>query len=329
MLTLNAREALRALYDSRNYTEVVRTLSDLPRATLLEVPEHGYMLADAARRVGGVPDLLALITDVVEVARRQDDKKTLCCALNLQGVLLLEQGLAQAAERAWCDLVIVATAADDSQFVARASNNLGVAAILNMRLEVAITNFQRAISAYLRLGYARGCAQAHQNLGIVFRELDHVQDAHAHFENAITFAQTADCPDDVARAEQESALLMVYADEDLTDAESAAHRALDAFAQLKQPAGTAEAFRVVGVVALARGQREEARLSFDSALKIARELKLRLLEAETMLGLARLARLANDAPTSYNLQLLATEIFRDIGAEPWGDRVRLRMESLA
>ncbi len=328
MLTDNARDAVREHYQARNYDEVVRTLSEVPRAALLEVPEHAYMLADAARRVGGYPDILPLTSDVVEVARAQDDKATLCRALNLQGVLLLEQGQRQAAERAWFELVAVATSADDPQFVARASNNLGVSAILDMRLETAITNFQRAISAYVRIGWAHGCAQAHQNLGIVFRELDHVQESHAHFQHAMTFARTADCIDDVARAEHESALLMVYARENLVEAEQAAQRALDIFSQLKQPAGTAETFRVLGVVAMAREHFEEAQHQFDSAFQIARELKLRLLEGETLLGLSRLARLRHDPPGGYQREQVALEIFREMSAEPWGAQVRKRMDSL-
>jgi tetratricopeptide (TPR) repeat protein len=197
-----------------------------------------------------------------------------------------------------------------------------------MRLETAITNFQRAISSYLRLGYARGCAQAHQNLGIVCRELDHVQDAHKHFETSITFARTADCIDDIARAEQETALLMVYGGEDLERAEQFAQQALDRFAQLRQPAGTAEAMRVLGVVALARRRLEEAEQALTEALRIARELKLRLLEGETLLGLGRVARLQNDAPRAYNLQQQAETVFSDIGAQAWGEQVRRRMDAL-
>ena len=300
----------------------------MPRDVLLQTPEQAYLLVDAARRVGGVPDPLALISDVVQTARDQNDMDILCCALNLQGVLLLENGQAQAAERAWCDLVIVASAADNPQYVARASNNLGIAAIVDMRLETAITSFQRAISAYLRLGYAKGCGQSHQNLGIVFRELDHPQDAHTHFQLAITFAQSADCVDDVARAEHEMALLMVYSHEDLSRAAELARQSLDTFADLKQPAGTAESLRVNGLVALARGMRDEATDALDNALHIARDMKLRLLEAETLLGLAAIARLNNDAPASYNLQHHAHTIFHEIGAVPWGEQVQRRMAAI-
>jgi tetratricopeptide (TPR) repeat protein len=328
MLAMNPVAAVRDEYAARNYSAVVQSLRDVPRDVILQTPELGYLLADSARRAGGVADVLPLIASVVEAAREQDDMDVLCRALNLQGVLLMDAGHRQAAERAWCDLVIVATAADNSQYVARASNNLGVAAIVDMRLETAITSFQRAISAYLRLGYAKGCAQSHQNLGIVHRELDHPQDAHTHFQLAITFANSADCMDDVARAEQEMALLMVYAHEDLQRAEELARHALERFAELKQPAGTAEALRVNGIVALARRSPVEAGYTLNSALHIARDMKLRLLEAETLLGLAAAARLQPDAPTSYNLQQQALAIFQQIGAPAWGEQVQRRMTAL-
>ena len=321
-------DAAREHYQQRNYDAVVESLRDVPRDLLLQVPQQGYLLADAARRVGGIPDTLGLISDVVRAARDHNDTDVLCCALNLQGVMLLEAGQSQAAERAWCDLVIVATSVDNSQYVARASNNLGIAATVDMRLETAIASFQRAISAYLRLGYAKGCAQSHQNLGIVFRELDHPQDAHTHFQLAITFAQSADCIDDIARAEQEMALLMVYSREDLERAAELASQALDRFAELKQPAGTAEALRVNGVVALARGMRDEAAAALNSALQIARDLNLRLLEAETLLALAAIARLNNDAPNSYTLQHQAYSIFDEIGASAWGEQVHRRMTAV-
>ena len=321
-------DAAREHLENRNYAEVVRLLGRVPREDLLQVPEQGYLLADAGRRVGGIDDSLGLISAVVDAARTQRDNEVLCRALNLQGVMLMECGQSQAAERAWCDLVIVASEADSPQYVARASNNLGIAATVNMRLETAISSFQRAISAYVRLGYARGCAQSHQNLGIVFRELDHLQEAHQHFQQAMMFARSVDCPDDVARAQQESALLMVYGSEDLHRAGELASQALDKFSELRQPAGTAEALRVVGVVALARGSTDEAEQTLQNALTMARDLKLRLLEAETLLGLAAIARRKHDAPSSYTLQHQAHLIFDEIGAVPWGEQVQRRMAVL-
>ena len=116
-MTQDARE----LYEARNYAGVVTLLADTPREMLVARPEQGFMLADAARRVGGVPDVVSLIDEVVEAARSQGETTVLCNALNLQGVLLLEAGRAHAAERAWCDLVIIATEAD-SRTIAAVTN---------------------------------------------------------------------------------------------------------------------------------------------------------------------------------------------------------------
>jgi tetratricopeptide (TPR) repeat protein len=321
-MTLDARE----LYEARNYTGVVKLLVDTPREMLVARPEQGFMLADAARRVGGVPDVISLIDQVVETARSQGETTVLCNALNLQGVLLLEAGRAHAAERAWCDLVIVATEADSPDFVARASNNLGVAAILSMRLDDAITAFNRSVSAYLRIGYARGLAQSHQNLGIVFRALEHENESLAAFERAMMWARTAECTDDVARAEQELALLLLYSFKDADSAFTTARQALDRFTELGQPAGRAEALRVIGVIEIARGNVTEAEAALTESLDIARACMLRLLEGEVLLAQGVIPHI--DPEQKQRLFRQAGEIFADIGASAWGEHVRGRMEEL-
>lgn len=318
--TMDAREQ----YDARNYGVVVKLLSQLPREKLIAEPEQGFMLADAARRVGGFDDLIDLTVEVIESARRQGADDVLCDALNLHGVLLLEAGYALAAERAWCDLVIVASRADNSEFVARASNNLGVAAILSMRLEDAISAFNRSVSAYLRLSYARGLAQSHQNLGIVFREMDHEKDSLANFERAMTWAYAADCMDDVARAEQELALLLLYSGKDVVSAATTAQQALDRFTELEQPGGRAEALRVIGVIEIARGNAEAAKVVLNEAMEVAQSCGLRLLEGEILLAQAVL----QDTGQRQIILTQAERIFSDIGAKAWGMQVRRRMEEL-
>lgn len=312
-------------YKARNYAAVVQMLGGATRDALLANPNQGFMLADAGRRVGNVANVLELIADVVEAARTQRADLVLCNALNLHGVLLLEAGYAPAAERAWCELVDVATEADNSEFVARASNNLGVAAILAMRLDDAITSFNRSVTAYLRLGYSRGLAQSHQNLGIVFRELDHEKESLASFERAMTWAYSADCIDDVARAEQELALLLLYAGKDAGTAATTARQALDRFTDLGQPAGRAEALRVIGVVEIARGNFEAAASALDESLEIACTCGQRLLEAEVLLACAALP---SGQQSSYLIGRAET-IFEEMGAAPWGAQVRKRMEALA
>jgi hypothetical protein len=316
---------VKAAYDARDYARVVQLLQSTSVDVITENTSLGVMIADSARRVGGVPDVVELINAVVTRARPSE---AYCDALNLQGVLLLERGHAQAAERAWCDLVIAATELDSVAHVARASNNLGVAAILDMRLDDAVLSFHRAVSAFMRNGYYRGLAQSHQNLGIAFRELDHLDESHSHFQRAMTFAYAADAMDDVARAEEEMALLFVYTKEDLKTAASLANQALKRFTELQQPAGIAQAMRVVGITALARGSIASAERSLHASLAIASERKLRLLEAETLLALCALAHKKDMRGHSRLLQEQAERTFAEIFVENWGKQVALRMQQL-
>lgn len=320
---IDAKEA----YNARDYARVVQLLYGVPRDQLLTAPEYGFMLADSARRVGGVADVLELTSAVVDRSRERFPA-TFCEALNLLGVLQLERGHAQAAERTWCELVDVATQDDSPSYVARASNNLGVAAILSMRLEEAISSLQRACAAYMRMGYSRGLAQSNQNLGIVYRELDRMDDAHGHFQRAITFAYAADCLDDVARAEEEMALLFVYNGKDCATAMPLAQSALKRFTELKQPSGIAQSMRVIGICNLATGQIDAAERSLHASLALASERKLRLLEAETLLALATLVQKKEMQGHARMLREQAERIFADIYAVPWGEQVAARMAAL-
>lgn len=318
----------RSCYEAFDYEGVVRLLGHLPRADLLAEPERAFLLADAARRVGGVDDVLQLTMQAAHAAR-SSHSELLCQILNLEGILQFERGLTQAAERTWCDLVEVATSVDEPQFVARASNNLGITAVLSMRLDDAIASFQRAVSAYLRLGYARGLAQSHTNLGIVFRELDQEHEAWASFQRALTWAYTAECMDDVARAEEELALFHLYLIGDRRTALATATTALERFQELRQPGGIAHASRTIGVVALAQRDFGHAADSLERALELARAHRLQLLEAETLLALACLAYRRGSPPQSVMMQQQAHEIFEKIDAEPWGEQVARRMTQIS
>lgn len=322
MLTVTAD--VREYYAARDYSGVVELLRAVPREQLLQSPEQAFLLADSARRVGGLADVMSLAGAVVDVARSQEQQRLLCDALNLHGVLLLEAGHSHAAQRAWFELVNVASESDIPEYVARASNNLGVAAVLAMRLDDAIKSFQRSVAAYVRLAYPRGLAQSYQNLGIVYREMDNEDESHAHFQRAITWAYAASCPDDVARAEQELALLLLYSGNQVAAAMKSAQKAVVRFTDLAQPGALAEAQRVVGVVAIANHEHARAHAVLTEALETARTQQLRLLEAETLVALARLAATGS----RVQLEQQAAAIFSEIGAEAWGEQVKKRMAGL-
>lgn len=316
-----------ARYEACDYVGVVELLGRLPRELLLAEPAEAVLLAHSARRVGGVDNLLEFVDETVEAARNSDPA-VLCDALNLRGGLLFEQGRVQAAERTWCDLVDVATTVDEPRFVARASNNLGVTAILSMRLENAISSFHRAVSSYLRLGHARGLAQSHTNLGIVYREMDHELETYANFQRALTWGHAAEATEEIARTEGELALYQLYICKDFSAARTTAQEALERYTSLGQPGGIAHVTRVTGLIAIAKGQYAAADELLDRALIAARQYNIMLLQGETLLGLAANAQLRGALPQKFTFDEQAREIFGALSAEPWGAQVALRMQQL-
>ena len=111
---------------------------------------------------------------------------------NLLGALLFESGLVSEAEDRFGELLERATEWQNDEFAARASNNLGVLANVRGERERALTFYQRALASYQRLGYLRGLAQTHYNLGVFFLEAGRIEEAIACYRKALGLRHKSD-----------------------------------------------------------------------------------------------------------------------------------------
>ncbi|HEX6938460.1 MAG TPA: tetratricopeptide repeat protein [Longimicrobiales bacterium] len=319
----------RALDAARDYGGVVELLAPWEAAGFDADPELGYLLAEARRRVGESGAALALLRAIERACRRRGNDRLHRSRLNLLGVLLFERGEITDAVQAWGELLDAASRAGDEDFVARANNNLGVVATLRGDSREALASYQRAITAYQRLGRRRGLAQAHQNLAITFQALGFGWEADAHFRRAIGYAVADGSQDEQARAEQEWALLILELRRDPGLAQAMAYRALERFRAIGDPAGEGETRRVLGIIALAERNLDVARADLSDARETARELGLRLLEAEAAEALAAVEEAAGRTEAAAALRAAAEAAFAAIGAAGWGARFRERIAGIA
>ncbi len=311
----------RALEADRDFVGLAKLLEPLPLPELLSEPELAYLLADARRRAGDRRGGLELARALVPVCRRRGNDRLYRRRSNLEGICLLELGDLAGAEAEWSRLLDAAGMAGDDALVARASQNLGIVFTLTGRREEAVMTHERAIAAHQQLGDARGLSQAHNNLAIAYRDMGLFAEADRAFRRALAYAHADRSDDELGRIEQEWALLLA-ARGDVDVAEVTAMRSLGRFRLLGQPVGVADTLRVLGIIALWDGRALEARTRLQQALLRARELHARLLEAETLEGLACVARLEGD-PTGFRRdEALAAGIFQEIAAVAWGRRVR-------
>lgn len=325
------RDALRRARElnvGRRYPELARHLEDVPGDDLLAEPELGFLRADVLRRVGRSAEALELVRELAPICARRGNDRLARNRTNLEGMLLFEAGRVEDAESLWLELLDAASRADDDEFAARANNNLGVVATLRDRPERALVAYERAVAAYHRVGHLRGLAQSHQNLAITYREMGFLREADRHFRRAAAYARRDESPDELARVEQERALLHYFRG-DAAVARITARRALDRFLDLDDAPGAADARRVVGIVALGEGRRDEARRALEKARAGARDAGAALVEAEVLLALSALEGAEGRESEAAARADDARERFRGLGAEEWGERMRLRLGRVA
>ena len=306
------REA-RERYHTRDYVATAALLEQADETRRAAQPELGFLLAASWRQLGRSAEALELVIAVTDDVLRRGTARLALRRLNLEGMLRFESGAVAQAESLWLQLHGDAARAEDAEYVAHACNNLGVVYTLQTRRDEALASYERALVAYQRMGERLGLGQAHQNLGITYREADRPEHADQHFEAARNHATAASDDRLLGRVEAERALLLArLGDTRLADA--TARRARSRLQLVGDRAGTGEALRAAGLVAIAAGRPADAIGPLEQAAEIARATGHALLEAEALLGLSYARGDAGGAATRAE----AEAIFDRIGAIHWG-----------
>ncbi len=312
---MNANGLLRQArerYLARDYVATAALLEQADAARRAAQPELAFLLAASWRQLGRAAESLELATAITDDVLLRGTPRLALRRVNLEGMLRFESGAVADAEALWQQLHGHAAAADDAEYVAHACNNLGVVYTLQTRRDEALASYERALVAYQRMGERLGLGQAHHNLGITYREADRPEHADQHFEAARNHATAATDDRLLGRVEAERALLHARIG-DSRLAEAAARRARSRLQLVGDRAGTGEALRATGLIAIAAGRPADAVEPLEQAVEIGRATGHALLEAEALLGLS-FARGAG----SETARAEAAAIFERIGAIQWG-----------
>lgn len=312
----------RALYEERQYALIDELLAPLDDRDLEASPYLAFWLADAWRRLGRQPHALQLVEKIAIPCRRSGIQRLELDRLNLEGMLKFETGSIRAAEASWRELLFRAGAEGSAEFTARANNNLGIIYTLQARAPEAVVCYERAIGAYHTIGFQRGLAQSHQNLAITYRELERYDSADDHFTEAMRFARASGSEDELARAEQERALLFYVAKRDALLARKSVRRAIEGFSALGDPAGKSDSARVLAMIELGEGNLALANDLAAGALGWARGVGHVLMEAELLEILAAVARRKGNHADALALSNEADAAFMKVHAPEWGLRLR-------
>ncbi|MBV9772745.1 MAG: tetratricopeptide repeat protein [Gemmatimonadetes bacterium] len=318
-------EEVRALAARREWPRIVERVS--PLVGEVEEPETLFHYADALRRVGRTPDALCAAEGLETPVRQRGDRRLRVNLVNLIGICLFELGRNAAAEERFGELMELAGEWGDEEFAGRACNNLGMLANVRGDPDGALGWYGRAVAFYQRLGYTRGLAQTHHNLGISYRDLGHEDEADAHYLRAIELAAAAASEDVVALAETERAVLRARAgDGEL--AGTLAGRARDRYERIGDPLGRAEAVRVLALASRTAGRDDQAALHLEEAFAVARDASDPLLLAEVQRDRGLLLRDRGEVAAARDALEDAAGQFERIGAAADAATVRSLLQEL-
>jgi tetratricopeptide (TPR) repeat protein len=267
----------------------VRTLLGAHGAEARAHPELVTLFGEALLRTQAPREASAWLAETGTIVRRSGDRAASRKAINLEGVACFETGELERAEERFHEALEMGRQDGDDLLFARATNNLGTIANVRGAPREALALYRLAIPAYQRLGHARGLAETFHNLAISYRDLDDTEHADESERRAAEFARQASDARLAAMALVGLAELRLRGG-DAEMAEAEARRAVEEMARIADPKGEADALRLAGAAAVARGRHEAAATALDRALMLARTQGFAVIEAETLRTLAELEK---------------------------------------
>ncbi|HEY2027049.1 MAG TPA: tetratricopeptide repeat protein [Gemmatimonadaceae bacterium] len=259
----------------------VRAMLAPAEAELGEDGEGAVLYAEALIYTGGHREALRWLRAAEPRLRATSAGSLYRRAINMIGAAHLAIGELEDAAAAFSMALELATQAEDSLVLARATNNLGAIANLRGDHDGALSHYRIALPAFQRLGQRRGLSATYHNIAITLRDTGALDDADENERWAIEHASAGGIPRLAAMGRIGRAELALRRG-DAAFAEIAGRLAAEEFVRLEDPQNEGDARRLVGAACAAQSEFASALESFGRALEIARACGHALNEAETL-----------------------------------------------
>ncbi len=322
----NLASALRGLVARGSFADALQTYRASSHAA-----ENGaevqLLAATAATRTGDLQLGAALAAEALERYRLHADDDGQMRALNLIGAISFERGRLEEAEQSFSGALSLARRLDDTLMMARLANNL--ASVLHLRgdLAAAASLYRSALTSYQRLGDRRFISETWANLAVTFRLVDAWTDAEDAAAEAVRHAELVGEPSLLAPAVSGQAeIRLEHGQPEL--AAQGIERAARLASEAGDEIGGAEVQRLRAVLALRRGDYEQAVAAALLALDAAERHGSALLGIECAATLALASRALGRTAEANRWRRDALEGYDRLGAERWRARFEREWEAL-
>jgi len=231
-------------------------------------------------------------------------------AVNLQGFVQEEQGGYAQAERLYQEALVIAQELHHTQGEAKTRNNLGSLLSRQDRFAEALGHFERAEQLFVRIGNRSMCASVRVNQALACNLSGDPAAALRHAEEALALFEELDQTYGRAVAAQNMAEAHLALGH-LAAAEQAARRVLAEEELSTAPDG----LRVLGEVALARGELARAEELVEQSRRVAEQNQDRYLAAYAWRALGRVKQAQRQPGAAQAAFAAAVERFAELGLD--------------
>jgi len=182
---------LKKLVAERRFREAVECYHSHESLVDRRNPERQLLAADAAARLGELTLGQQLAVAAFEQFASTGRHQALVPTSNLLGAIAFERGQVGHAHGYFSKAILLARRHDDLPMLARVSNNLATLTHFRGGSEAAIPLYQESARLFEGLEDPRGEAEASHNLGLLFRQLDRLEEADAAATKAVRLAESA------------------------------------------------------------------------------------------------------------------------------------------
>jgi len=316
---MNARASLemlstvQKLAETGRHAAVLDRLGALPVQELEQSPTLALLFGIAQARLGKHKSGRQWVTTALHTARARGDGAIEARALNVSGVIALEEGWIDEAESCFARALAAAERQGDRATVGRCSNNVGIIANLRGQYGKAVGSYTMALAAFQQAGHRVGVAEALHNLAVSYQDQGDLAKALETEERALKEATAAGDLALVALVQGGRAQIrLAMGETELARREI--ERALAMHREVGNVVGEAEDLRVLAGVLEQSSQLEEAEAMLRDVTARATTLERPLLAAQARRDLSRLLHRQGREEEAQEAARRARDGFEKLGA---------------
>ncbi|MFZ5979087.1 MAG: HD domain-containing phosphohydrolase [Candidatus Zixiibacteriota bacterium] len=289
--------------------EYQRILKDCPDAQHLSIKSETFsQIGQLLAKQGDHDRALGYLQRAIGAYRRLNEPVGMCKALRNLGVIYVELGEFEEAESTYDEAIAKAQEIGDELLNADLLNNLGTIVNMKGNARRAMQLYRQSLAIYEAHNEIRKRAYTENNLAITMNEQGLDDEAFMYFKRAQETG--ADINDNNLILIVDINLADLYLKKDkLVEAEERCQKAHQYMLDAGLVNGNlVEILKIFGKIFSRRGKRKEARLYFNEALEVSREIGAKFLEAEVLMERGILLRNTNeplnaltDLEASYHL----------------------------